>query len=121
MSKVDEYRGFAATALDMAEKATDPCGKTRLLDMAEAWLSLGERTSHPPKQSGRALREHPLIAATRSDAIRQSWNRAPYRWMAALPTAEQKPRRHARGYGRKRRGWRLSGGGRHPSTTNSPR
>jgi hypothetical protein len=64
VSKVDEYRGFAATALDMAEKATDPCGKTRLLDMAEAWLSLGERTSHPPKQSGRALREHPLIAET---------------------------------------------------------
>ena len=64
MSKIDEYRGFAATALDMAEKASDPRDKTRLLNMAEAWVNLAERTNHPVERSDRRLGEHPLITET---------------------------------------------------------
>jgi hypothetical protein len=58
VSKPDEYRRFAATALDMAEKASDPGGKKRLVDIAEAWLNLAER------RSDHRLGEHPLITAT---------------------------------------------------------
>jgi hypothetical protein len=64
VSKPDEYRRFAATALDMAEKASDPGGKKRLVDIAEAWLNLAERSNHQPLRSDQRLGEHPLITAT---------------------------------------------------------
>ena len=43
MSKQDEYRQFAADALDMAGKAAGIDSKTRLLNMADAWLNLADR------------------------------------------------------------------------------
>ena len=44
MSKRDEYRQFATTSLELAEK-TNNADKMRLLLMAEAWLDLAERTA----------------------------------------------------------------------------
>ena len=38
MSKEDEYRGFAATCLDLAKSNNKPDEKLRLLAMADAWL-----------------------------------------------------------------------------------
>ena len=50
MSKQDEYRQFAADALDMAGKAAAIDSKTRLLNMADAWLNLADRADREPKR-----------------------------------------------------------------------
>jgi hypothetical protein len=42
MSKETEYRGFAATCLNLAQGARRDSEKHRLLAMAEAWLNLSE-------------------------------------------------------------------------------
>ena len=65
MSKRDEYRQFATTSLELAEK-TSNAHKMRLLLMAEAWLDLAERTARLPKQ----LRGRSPIGQT------GSWKRA---------------------------------------------
>ena len=57
MSKRDEYRQFATTSLELAEK-TSNAHKMRLLLMAEAWLDLAERTARLPKRS---VGDHPLV------------------------------------------------------------
>jgi hypothetical protein len=45
MTKIDEYRSFAAVCLDLAKATADRTDKTRLLLMAEAWLDLADRTA----------------------------------------------------------------------------
>ncbi len=64
MGKVDDYRGFAATCLDLANGTTDCGDKTRLLIMAEAWLDLADRTAWLGKRPLRKLAEHPLVRRT---------------------------------------------------------
>jgi hypothetical protein len=61
MSKQDEYRQFAADALDMAGKASGIDSKTRLLNMADAWLNLADRADREPKRPHHPSREHPLV------------------------------------------------------------
>jgi hypothetical protein len=61
MSKQDEYRQFAADALDMAGKAAAIDSKTRLLNMADAWLNLADRADREPKRPRHPSREHPLV------------------------------------------------------------
>jgi hypothetical protein len=56
MSKRDEYRQFATTSLELAERTN--ADKMRLLLMAEAWLDLAERTARLPKRS---VGDHPLV------------------------------------------------------------
>jgi hypothetical protein len=60
MSKEAEYRGFAATCLDLSSKTDDAADKTRLLMMAEAWLSLSDRLKHVASQ----IADHPLVVET---------------------------------------------------------
>jgi hypothetical protein len=43
MSKDAEYRSFAASCLEIANKTSDTASKARLLATAEAWLDLAER------------------------------------------------------------------------------
>ena len=43
MSKEQEYRHHAASALDLAQRASSPSDKNRLLVMAQAWFDLAER------------------------------------------------------------------------------
>jgi len=61
MSKIDEYRSFAAVCLDLAKSAADRTDKTRLLLMAEAWLDLADRTAALIKSPLRRFVEHPLV------------------------------------------------------------
>jgi hypothetical protein len=43
MTKEREYRAYAGTCVDLANKATNDEDKKHLLAMAEAWLGLGDR------------------------------------------------------------------------------
>ena len=43
MSKEREYRAYAGTCVDLANKATNDEDKKHLLAMAEAWLGLADR------------------------------------------------------------------------------
>ena len=54
--KRDEYRQFATTSLELAEK-TNNADRMRPLD-GEAWLDLAERTARLPKRS---VGDHPLV------------------------------------------------------------
>ena len=73
MSKQDEYRQFAADALDMAGKAAGIDSKTRLLNMADAWLNLADRADREPKRPRHPSREHPLVTKVSG----ASWNSPP--------------------------------------------
>jgi hypothetical protein len=64
MGKVDDYRGFAAACLDLANGTTDRADKTRLFLMAEAWLNLADRTARLVKRPIRGIAEHPLVRRT---------------------------------------------------------
>ena len=43
MSRVDEYRRYAAECLRIAQETCDPEAKARLLNMAQKWRELGEK------------------------------------------------------------------------------
>ena len=60
MSKDDDYRDYAARTMDLAQRASSPADKGRLLMMAEAWLDLADRV--PSAREVRKSRElHPVI------------------------------------------------------------
>lgn len=48
VNKQEEYRRFAATCLELANRATELTNKASLLAMAEAWLNLADRISRLP-------------------------------------------------------------------------
>ncbi len=62
MSSAEELRGYATRCLTLAQKADDPNDKARLLQMAEAWRQLADKTAaklsadtsnaKPPRRSG---------------------------------------------------------------------
>lgn len=43
VSTADEYRRYAAECMALAERLTDPSDKSRLVQMAQAFLDLAER------------------------------------------------------------------------------
>jgi hypothetical protein len=61
MSKIDEYRSFAAACLDLAKATANRIDKTRLLIMAEAWLDLADRAAALIESPLRRFVEHPLV------------------------------------------------------------
>ena len=58
MSKEDDYLDSAAQALDLATRASSSDDKAHLLDLAERWLDLADRSR---QQATRPLNEHPLV------------------------------------------------------------
>jgi hypothetical protein len=62
MTKEREYRAYAGTCVDLANKATHDEDKKHLLAMAEAWLGLADRVQRPvPKLDVGSL--HPALRA----------------------------------------------------------
>lgn len=59
-----QYRGFAASCLDLAKSSSTPAEKTRLLAMAEAWLNLADRVARLAKRPVRVIADHPLVRKT---------------------------------------------------------
>lgn len=52
VSTADEYRRYAAECMALAERLTDPSDKSRLVQMAQAFLDLAERRDRldPPSE-----------------------------------------------------------------------
>ena len=63
-SKDAQYRGFAASCLDLAKNSPTLVEKTRLLAMAEAWLNLADRVLQAAKRPIRQIADHPLVRET---------------------------------------------------------
>jgi hypothetical protein len=63
MTKEENYRRNAATAVDLAHKANTTGDKGRLLAIAEAWLDLADRAHKAARRGVRHIVEHPLISA----------------------------------------------------------
>jgi hypothetical protein len=47
MTTRDEYLKFAEECLRLAQQATDPDMRVRLLDMAQAWRDLADKAQNP--------------------------------------------------------------------------
>jgi hypothetical protein len=62
MSKEAEYRGFAASCLQVAHNTLDTADKARLLAMAEAWVKLAERANRLAERLAPGIPDHPLVA-----------------------------------------------------------
>jgi hypothetical protein len=62
MSKDREYRAYAGTCVDLANKTNKEDDKKHLLAIAEAWLGLAEKVQHAiPEPDPNAL--HPALRA----------------------------------------------------------
>ena len=59
MSKVEEYRTSAADTLRLAQSASYPEDKTRLLGMAGAWLDLADRVGRRSRITHATAHSHP--------------------------------------------------------------
>ncbi len=59
-----QYRGFAASCIDLAKSSPTPAEKTRLLAMAEAWLNLADRVVQAAKHPVCQIADHPLVRKT---------------------------------------------------------
>ena len=58
MSKQDEYLDSAAQTVELATLTSSSDEKSHLLDLAERWLDLADRSRH---QATPPLKEHPLV------------------------------------------------------------
>jgi hypothetical protein len=65
VSKMDEYRDRAAQVFDLATRASNSGDKSHLLDLAEKWLRLADRSHHPARLSPD---EHPLVKRAFGDS-----------------------------------------------------
>jgi hypothetical protein len=63
MARQDEYRRFAAAALDLATRTGNQTDKSRLVSIAEAWLRLADRATQLSSCQFRGMTEHPKIRA----------------------------------------------------------
>jgi hypothetical protein len=62
MGKEQDYRLTAAEMVDRAHKATTAIDKRRLLQLAEKWLDLAERSERVAAQPQRPIGDHhPLV------------------------------------------------------------
>ena len=61
MGKEQDYRLTAAEMVDRAHKATNAIDKRRLLQLAEKWLDLAERSERVAAQPQRPIGDHPLV------------------------------------------------------------
>jgi hypothetical protein len=62
MTKEHEYRAYAGTCVDLANKATNDEDKKHLLAMAEAWLGLADRVQRSVPEPD-ASSVHPALRA----------------------------------------------------------
>ena len=61
MTKQDDYLDSAAETFDLATRTSNSADKSHLLNLAEKWLDLADRSERKPKCAARPLGEHPLV------------------------------------------------------------
>ena len=63
MTKVQEYRGFAAECIDLADATADHAHKARLLLMAKRWFDLAYQAQRSARRPRVPLWEAPELVA----------------------------------------------------------
>jgi hypothetical protein len=61
MTKEDDYRNNAAEMIQLARRASSSADKRRLLNMAEAWLDLADRSHNALRRLRKPSVLHPLV------------------------------------------------------------
>jgi hypothetical protein len=61
MTKQDDYLDSAAETFDLATRTSNSADKSHLLNLAEKWLDLADRSDRKPKRDARQFGEHPLV------------------------------------------------------------
>ena len=67
MTKETEYRANAANSIDLANRASSMRDKGRLLELAEKWLDLADRTHRFTHRFAPAARQHPPLPSKLDD------------------------------------------------------
>jgi hypothetical protein len=67
MSKESEYRTNAANSIEMANRASSMGDKSRLLELAEKWLDLADRTHRLTNHFAPSRWQHPLLRSKLGD------------------------------------------------------
>ena len=67
MTKETEYRANAANSIDLANRASSMRDKGRLLELAEKWLDLADRTHRLARRFAPAAWQHPLLRSKLGD------------------------------------------------------
>jgi hypothetical protein len=61
MSKRDDYLDNAAQTLNLASNVSKLAQRFHLLDLAEKWVQLADRSHRQAEHSAGPLEEHPLV------------------------------------------------------------
>jgi len=61
MTKQDDYIDSAAQTFNLATRTSNSADKSHLLNLAEKWLDLADRSERKPKRCARPFGEHPLV------------------------------------------------------------
>jgi hypothetical protein len=67
MNKETEYRANAASSIDLANRTSSMRDKGRLLELAEKWLDLADRTHRLTRRLTPAVWQHPLLRSKLGD------------------------------------------------------
>lgn len=69
MTKETEYRANAANSIELANRASSMSDKSRLLELAEKWLDLADRTHRLTQRFAPSRWQHPLLRSKLGDEI----------------------------------------------------
>jgi len=67
MTKESEYRANAANSIELANRAASMNDKSRLLELAENWLDLADRTHKLTCRFSPSRWQHPLLRSKLGD------------------------------------------------------
>jgi len=72
VTREDDYRRFAAQALDLACRTSNLKDKSHLLAMTEAWLNLADKIARLVKRPKASIGEHPAVSARLGRELRDA-------------------------------------------------
>jgi RNase adaptor protein for sRNA GlmZ degradation len=67
MTKETDYRASAANSIELANRASSMRHKSRLLQLAEKWLDLADRSHRLTHRFASSRRQHPLLRSKLGD------------------------------------------------------
>jgi DnaJ-domain-containing protein 1 len=67
MTKESEYRANAANSIELANRTSSMSDKGRLLELAEKWLDLADRTHRLTRRFRPSAWQHPLLRSKLGD------------------------------------------------------
>jgi hypothetical protein len=67
VTKETQYRANAANSIELANRASSMSDKSRLLELAEKWLDLADRTRRLTHRFAPSRWQHPLLRSKLGD------------------------------------------------------